>query len=46
MSWTNSLGAGRVGLDSISRNFTNISEKDCNNTHGDGLWGGGLFYDI
>lgn len=31
MSWTKSLGAGRVGFDSISRNFTNISEKDCNN---------------
>lgn len=30
MSWTKSLGAGSVGFDSISRNFTNISEKDCN----------------
>ena len=29
-SWSKSLGAGSVGSDSISRNFTNISEKDCN----------------
>lgn len=28
MSWTGSLGAGSEGVDSISRNFTNISEKD------------------
>lgn len=31
MSWTGSFGAGSEGVDSISRNFTNISEKDCNN---------------
>lgn len=31
MSWTESFGAGSEGVDSISRNFTNISEKDCNN---------------
>lgn len=31
MSWTDSFGAGSDGFDSISRNFTNISEKDCNN---------------
>lgn len=30
MSWTESLGAGSEGVDSISRNFTNISEKDYN----------------
>lgn len=30
MSWNGSFGAGREGVDSISRNFTNISEKDCN----------------
>lgn len=29
MSWTGSLGAGSDGVDSISKNFTNISEKDC-----------------
>lgn len=28
MSWTGSLGAGSDGVDSISRNLTNISEKD------------------
>lgn len=31
MLWTKILGAGSIGLDSISRNFTNISEKDCKN---------------
>lgn len=31
MLWTKSLGAGSIGLDSISKNFTNISEKDCKN---------------
>ena len=30
MSWTDSLAGGRAGVDSTSRNFTNISEKDCN----------------
>lgn len=33
MSWTESFGAGSEGVDSISRNFTNISEKDCNNRY-------------
>lgn len=30
MSRTESFGAGSEGVDSTSRNFTNISEKDCN----------------
>lgn len=30
-SWTGSFGAGSEGVDSISKNFTNISEKDWNN---------------
>lgn len=28
MWWTESLGGGRLGQDSVSRNFTNSSEKD------------------
>lgn len=28
ISWTESLGGGRLGQDSVSRNFTNNSEKD------------------
>lgn len=33
MSWTESFGAGSEGVDSTSRNFTNISEKDCNSRY-------------
>lgn len=29
MSWNGSFGAGRLGVDSISKNLTNISENDC-----------------
>jgi len=29
MSWTRSFGAGNEGVDSISKNLTNISENDC-----------------
>lgn len=28
ISWTESFGGGRLGQDSVSRNFTNNSEKD------------------
>lgn len=35
MSRTGSFSAGGEGVDSISRNLTNISEKDCRDTEED-----------